>query len=248
MNSDEKILLILGASSDIGVELIRRFSNQYSYIIAHYNSSDKDLQSLRNDIGDKILLLHSDFSDEKSTYKFVNSILDKELIPTHIIHLPAQKGTVNRFSKISWKKFELRMNISLRSIVIVLNKLLPQMAKRRQGKILFMLTIHTSQIPLKGCTDYITEKYALLGLLKSLSVEYANKGITVNGISPGAIETKFNSELPEIIIKKYSEGRVSGRNMLVREIIPTIEFLLSDRSGCITGQNIAIYGEGGVDV
>ena len=168
--------------------------------------------------------------------------MEKELIPTHIIHLPAQKGAVNRFSKISWDQFEHRMSISVRSIVIVLNKLLPQMAKRKQGKILFMLTVHTCQIPLKGCADYITEKYALLGLLKALAVEYANKGITVNGISPGAIETKFNSELPEFVIKQYSEGRVSGKNMLVREVIPTIQFLLSDQAGCITGQNIAVDG------
>ena len=61
------------------------------------------------------------------------------------------------------------------------------MAKRKKGKIIFMLTVHTCQTPLKGCADYITEKYALLGLMKALAVEYANKGITVNGISPGAI-------------------------------------------------------------
>jgi len=246
MNSGEKILLILGASSEIGVELIRQISSQYSYIIAHYNCSEKVLRLLKNDIGDKIVLLHSDFSDEKSTYNFVNTIVEKELIPTHIIHLPAQKGAVKRFSKIPWNQFEYRMSISVRSIIIVLNKLLPQMAKRKKGKIIFMLTVHTCQTPLKGCADYITEKYALLGLMKALAVEYANKGITINGISPGAIETKFNSELPEFIIKQYAGGRDSGMNLLVQEVVPTIQFLLSDEASCITGQNIAIYGEGKV--
>jgi 3-oxoacyl-[acyl-carrier protein] reductase len=236
---------VLGASSDIGIEFIKQVYGQYSCIIAHYNRDAEALQALKNDIGDRIMLLQSDFSDEENTRNFVNTIISENLIPTHIMHLPALKGTVSRFSKIGWNQFENRMCISVRSIVIILNKLLPHMAKRKQGKILFMLTVHTYQTPLKGCADYITEKYALLGLMKALAVEYANKGITVNGISPRAIETKFNSELPEFVIKQYAEGRASGMNLLVREIIPVMQFLLSDEANCITGQNIAMYGDGG---
>ena len=80
--------------------------------------------------------------------------------------------------------------------------------------------------------------------MKALAVEYAGKGITVNGISPGAVETKFNSELPEFVINQYAEGRASGRNFLVQEVVPTIQFLLSSKSNSITGQNIALYGDG----
>jgi 3-oxoacyl-[acyl-carrier protein] reductase len=244
MKNDQNILLILGASSDIGVALIKRINAEYNRIIAHYNSTSEQLEQLKLELGNKLILVHANFTDEKSTYKLVEAIIDKNIIPTDILHLPSEKGSIKRFSKMTWTDFEKRILISVRSIVVVLNKLLPLMSKRGKGKIIIMLTIHTCQTPLKGCSDYVTEKYALLGLIKALSVEYENRGITVNGISPVAIETRFNSDLPEIVLQQYAAASVSGKNLSVAEILPDIEYLLSDDFTNITGKNFVLDGSG----
>ena len=109
MNSSGKVLLILGASSDIGIEFIKKVSKEYSSIIAHYNRTSEVLQKLKKGIGEKIILCQSDFSNENSTNNFVKCIVDLGLIPTHILHLPSEKGTIKRFQKLGWKIFENRI-------------------------------------------------------------------------------------------------------------------------------------------
>lgn len=68
---------------------------------------------------------------------------------------------------------------------------IPNMAKKKYGRIVFMLTSCTINNPPKYQSSYVTVKYALLGLMKALAVEYADRGITVNGVSPDMMETKF---------------------------------------------------------
>lgn len=97
-------------------------------------------------------------------------------------------------------------------------------------------------MPPKYLSPYVTVKYSLLGLVKALAVEYADFDITVNGISPEMTDTKFLSEIPELIVQKSGMDNPLGRNLSVEEVVPTFEFLLSDGADCITGQNIAITG------
>ena len=88
----------------------------------------------------------------------------------------------------------------------------------------------------------MTIKYALLGLMKSLSAEYIDKGITINGVSPDMIETKFLSNIPELIIEKNKVNSPLGRNIYIEEVIPVIQHMLSDLGASMTGQNIVISG------
>lgn len=67
--------------------------------------------------------------------------------------------------------------------------------------------------------------------------------ITVNGVSPDMMETRFLSEIQELIIKKNAEQNPLGRNMTVKDVIPAIDYLLSDKAEAVTGQNIGITGE-----
>lgn len=244
MKEDENILLVLGASSEIGIGYIKSVMNRYDYIIAHYNSSREKLEKLKEVVGDRLILLSADFSDEASTRIFIDNLKETGLVPNHILHLPALKGSIKRFSKMPWNDFEERINLSLRSIVSVLSFLLPLLVKRGGGKIIIMLTIHTAQKPLKGCADYVTEKFALLGLIKALASEYEDKNIIFSGISPGAINTKFNSDLPEFVLEQYAANSKSGDNLNVSDLLPDIEYLFSDKCDNITGKNYVIDGSG----
>ena len=237
---NKKILLVTGASSDIGIKLIERISNNYDYIIAHYGSNNSKLLTLKEKIGDKIILLDGDFKNEKATYEFVEKIKKLNLIPTDIVHLPAGRVENMKFSKLSWDKFQTDIDISLRSLVIILNNFLPVMAKNKYGKVVVMLTSYTTNIPPKYLASYVTSKYALLGLIKALSNEYADKCIRINGVSPSMIETKFLENIPELIVKQNAMNSPTGENLRVEDVIPMFEFLLSDNASCITGQNIAI--------
>ena len=236
----EKILLITGASSDIGTKLINEINKDYDYIIAHHNSDEGKLIELKRNLGEKLILIKGNFGEEDDTYKFVEEIKKIEKIPTHILHLTAGKFENIKFSKLTWSKFRDDIDIALRSLVIILNAFLPIMSKNKYGKVLVMLTSCTTNIPPKYLTSYVTSKYALLGLVKALSNEYADKGVRINGISPSMIETKFLENIPELIVKQNAINSPTGSNLKVDDVVPTIKFLLSESANSITGQNIAI--------
>lgn len=237
---NEKVLLVIGASSDIGMSLIDRISKNYDYIIGHYNNINDKLSNLKNKLGDKLILIQGDFSKEEATKQFIEDVKLTKKMPTHIVHLPARKMENIKFSKLEWKKFETEINISLRSLVMILLQFLPNMAKNKQGKVVVMLTSCTTNIPPKYLANYVTVKYALLGLVKALSAEYCSKGVMVNGVSPSMVNTKFLKDVPELLVNQNALNSPTGQNLSVDDVIPTFEFLLSDEASGITGQNIAI--------
>ena len=87
---------------------------------------------------------------------------------------------------------------------------------------------------------YVVSKYALLGLTKALAAEYAEKGICVNALSPEMVETRFLSEIPELIVAAAAEKSRRDRILTVSEVLPAIEFLLSEASDTVNGQNLQI--------
>ena len=236
----KKILLITGASSDVGDNLINKVYKEFDYIIAHHIGDNENLLKWKEKLGEKLILIKGNFLDESDTYKFVEDIKNTGKIPTHIVHLPAGKYENIKFSKMNWEKFNTDINIAVRSLVIILNEFLPVMAKNKYGKVVVMLTSCTTNIPPKYVSSYVTSKYALLGLVKALANEYADKGIRINGVSPTMMETKFLQSIPELIVKQNAMNSPTGNNLSVDEVTPMFEFLLSDKSDAITGQNIAI--------
>ena len=239
---NDKVLLITGASSDVGRELIKRVSKNYRKIWAHYRNSGEIIEEMKIDLGDSIIPIRSDFSDVESTYDLIRTIKESGDFPNHIVHLSGIKAHSLQFHKQSWENYRVEIDISLRSITMILHEFIPNMAKSSYGKVLFMLSSYLLGVPPKFQSSYITVKYALLGLMRSLAAEYASKGIMVNAVSPDMIETKFLSELPELIMEQNAKNNPLKRNLLVDDVVPTMEFLLSSESGVITGQNIGITG------
>ena len=237
---DNKILLVTGASSDVGSLLIDNVAHNYYRVIAHYRSNKNTVERLREKYGNIIIPIQSDFSDLESIQEMINMIKIQKLCPDHIVHLSSPKVNNLQFHKNKWDEFEYEMNSSLRPIVMMCQQFIPFMSKQKSGKIIFMLTAYLIGQPPKFLSPYITTKYSLLGLMKSLNSEYASKGISINAISPEMIETKFLSELPELIKEQSAGNSPIKRNLEVGEVVPTIEYLLSERADRICGQNIGI--------
>lgn len=240
--NNEKILLVTGASSEVGGALIRRVAENYTAVWAHYHSSSSLIESLRKDIGNIIVPIQADFSDIESTRSLITTITESGKIPNHVVHLSAQKVHNLQFHKHSWENYQREIDISLRSITMILQEFIPKISKQKYGKIVFMLSSALLEMPPKFLCPYVTVKYALLGLMKNLAAEYASKGIAVNAVSPNMMETKFLSELPDLVKEQNAKNNPLGRNIYVDEVVPTIEYLLSAASNVVTGQNIGVTG------
>ncbi len=242
--SMHKIMLVTGASSDIGMQLIRGIYKEYDLIYMQYCHMNTGFQQLISDIEEKvkIVLLQADFTNIDDVHTMIAKIKSLGEIPNNIVHLTAPKAYNQRFHKDNWDNFELGWEISVHSIVEILEAFIPELVKNHYGRIVFMLTSYTVGLPPKYQTSYVTVKYALLGLMKSLAVEYMEKGITVNSVSPNMMETKFLSEIPNLIVQQNATNSPLGRNIHIDEVLPVFHYLLSDLGAAITGQNIAITG------
>lgn len=240
MSKENKVLLVTGASSDIGSAFVKRNINKYSLIYAHYNSSKYELEKISNDNPGKLVLLQADFSENESVDKFIDSIKECGQVPDHIVHFSSPKAVNEKFHKVAWENFEKGIDTSLKSIVRILKEFMPSMAKNKYGKVVFMLTSYVIGVPPKYQTPYVTVKYALMGLMKGLSTEYASKGITVNAVSPDMMDTKFLADLPHLVVEQSAEESPLKRNLTVDEVIPAFEYLLSDAADAVNGANIPV--------
>lgn len=239
-----KILLMTGASSDVGISLLNEIFTDYEMIYLQYRTMNEKLSDAIRRVEKKttIVQLQADFCDLESVNSMIDKIKEYGVLPNHIVHLPASKAYNIQFHKDQWENFERGWRVSVQSIVLIMQALIKPMAKEHYGRVVLMLTSYTTNMPPKYQSSYVTVKYALLGLMKSLAVEYADRGITVNGVSPDMMETRFLSDLPTLIIEGNRVKSPLGRNILVEEVIPVFKLLLADSSASITGQNIAVTG------
>ena len=235
------IILIIGASSDIGLNLIKNISDE-ALIIAHYNSSNEKLLELSKKINNKLVALKADLSKEDEINKLLDVIEFDYGVPNKIIHLAANKVENIRFKDVSWSDFEKDINISFKSAVLILNRFLPKMAKLRKGKVIIMLSSYVLGVPPKALTHYTTIKYALLGLVKSLASEYSDKNIQINAVSPSMIDTKFLDNINEKFVELNAYNHPLKRNATVDDITPIIKMLISKESDYINGINIPVTG------
>lgn len=238
----QKILLVTGASSEVGCELIRNCINQYDIVLAHYCHNRDELDKLKLEYGEKLVILQADFERQDEVERLICEIEEKKYFPSHIVHLPSEKVFPQKFHKIHIDYYKRALDTSVSSIVLILNHFIPEMLKHKHGKIIFMLSAITLNIPLKYQAPYAISKYALLGLMKDLAGEYAEKGIMINGVSPDMMDTKFLSEMPELIKQNNAVHSPLKRNLTVRDVVPTFIYLLSDAANAITGQNLGITG------
>lgn len=228
-----KVLLVTGASSDVGTALINNVADNYDKIICHYRTTPAPF------VGDKFIHLQADFADESQTYNFARQAMAYEV--DHMVHLSCDSSSINiKFNKTSWEQFNQEINITFRSVVILCQSLVPQMAKRKYGKVVFMLSSQMVWEPAKPySTAYTCVKHALYGLMKSLSAEYMSKGVTINAVSPSMIDTKF-LKIPDIVKEVNIQNSPIKRLLTPADVVPAFEYLLSSGADCVTGENLCV--------
>ena len=230
-----RTILITGATSSFGQELIARLPSETRIIaqsrqaLPSKNSNDPRIISVISDLSNTNFL-----SDFESQMDF--SQVDE------VAHFAAAPMLMQNFSATKPEQLLVDYQTNFLSIVSLLTRVAAtQKQNQRQIRVVLMLT-DMLRSPKKGETSYITSKFALLGLIKSLSAEYSGNDLRINAVSPSLVETKYVGHFPEFLRKDISNKHPMKRHCTVAEVIDSVEFLLSPQSSFINGQNIYING------
>lgn len=246
MGKAEKSYIITGASSDVGVAFlddIEKRSTEKVTAFCQYHSSDAKLKEMQERFQNvEIHTFQCDLSKPEKVGYCIDNIKEVGAAPTHILHLAADKFDYMRLKSFDWNKTVRELNIQVNTLGQLFKAFLPGMAKEKYGKVAVMLTAYTIGVPPKFMTDYLITKYALLGLVKGAASEYGGKGITINGLSPNMIETKFLSNIDKRFVEMNAAESAMRRNITVDEVVMGLKFLLSDESNYMNGVNLNMSG------
>jgi acetoacetyl-CoA reductase len=150
-----------------------------------------------------------------------------------------QDTTFKKMTKVNWDAV-LRTNLD--SVFNMTKPVCEEMVSRGFGRIINISSVNGSKGQI-GQTNYAAAKAGMHGFTKSLALEVAKKGVTVNTISPGYLATKMVTAIPqEILDTKIIPQIPAGRLGRPEEVAALVAFLCSDDAGFVTGSNIAING------
>ncbi len=244
-----KIYLIAGASSDIGTCYIRHLCTSEKMeeivVIAHYNCNRAGLEEIALQYPHMSLeLIQADVSISGGIDKVIDLVQKKYGVPTHLIFLAAKELTYKRITDFDAESYLAEINTQVVFCASILRTFLPAMAAQQYGKILIFLSSCTIGVPPKFMAEYCSIKYALLGLMKSVAVEYGDQGININGLSPAMVDTKFVRNVGRKAREMSAESNPKHRNLMPEDLLEAMDFLLSDRAIFLNGVNLNMSGGG----
>lgn len=237
----DKVVLVTGASRGIGKKIAIKFAEQGGFVIGTATteaSADQISKNLTaNNCSGIGLVLN--IADKVSVEEFGNKL--KDLNAPNILINNAGITRDNLLMRMNDDEWEDVINTNLTGMFRVTKLCMRAMMKQRYGRIINISSVvGLSGNP--GQSNYSATKAGMLGFTRSLAKEVGSRGITVNAVAPGFIETDMTDELSadvrDSILNQISLARL-GRP---EEIANAVDFLASDEAAYITGQTISVNG------
>ena len=237
--------LITGATSDVGRALIERLLQNApadTLVLAQGCGDLEKLADLCARFPGQVRPFDVDLSDRAKVDTFVQVLAASAPAPTHFIHLPALPVVNAKFKAFDQTRFDRDLEIQVHSAVRICRAVLPAMAKARFGRVLFIQTSYTIGCPPKNTAAYVMAKSAIGGLVKSLAVEYARFGVTVNCVAPSMMETNFLRTRPISSCRPQRRKTPWAATQHPRTLYPPWRSCSPTRQGFITGVTLPVTG------
>ena len=248
-----KNVVINGANTGIGKAVAMKCAKEGANVILAVRNRKKveNLQKQIKIIGRKVVVIEMDVT-KKETIKSLINESKKEFDQIHVFFNNAGVSTMNKVIDISEEEWDYNMNVNLKGVFLCCQQQALFLIKQGHGKIIN----NASMAGKRGASylaHYAASKYGVIGFSKSLALELAPYGITVNCICPGFVKTDMQKrEIEwEAKIRNISESKVKkeyihmtplGRLVEPKDVADTFTFLASEYSNFMTGQALNITG------
>ena len=237
-----QICLVTGASRGIGKAIALQLATQGHTVIgtgtspASAENVTTDLRAARAQGRGAVL----DVNDLQQIESVVNEITD-EFGPISVLVNNAGVTEDNLLMRMKPSQWEKTLNTNLAAVFALTKLCLKGMTKARYGRIINLSSV-VGATGNAGQTNYAASKAGLIGFTKSLALEIASRGITVNAVAPGFIDTDMTSALAEEQRSKLLEAIPLARLGRAEDISKAVAFLVSDDASYITGQVLHVNG------
>ena len=238
INFKNKKILVTGATGGIGKTLVQKFVSLEGNVLATGTKTEK-LDALKKEFPN-INILKFDISDHSKIEEFIENVAS-QLVGLDILVNNAGINMDNlslRMKDDEWKKV---IDLNLGSTFFLCKYGIKKMLKNKYGRIVNITSIvgHTGNL---GQSNYAASKAAIVGMSKSLAIEYAKKNITINCVSPGFIQSNMTDGIVESIKAVLTSRIPMARLGKGEDVANTVAFLSSDAASYITGQTIHVNG------
>jgi 3-oxoacyl-[acyl-carrier protein] reductase len=237
-----KVALVTGASRGIGRAIAESLGQQGAKVIGTATSENgADAISARfSELGLAGEGLRLDVSDQASVDQVIATINERHGAVEILVNNAGitQDNLLMRMKEDEWDSV---INTNLTSIYRVCKSCLRAMMKARAGRIINIASVVGSSGN-AGQTNYAAAKAGMVGFTKSLAQEVGSRGITVNAVAPGFIDTDMTRELPEAQREALLGAIPLGRLGQPDEIASVVTFLASDGAAYVTGETIHVNG------
>jgi 3-oxoacyl-[acyl-carrier protein] reductase len=235
-----KIALVTGASGGIGAEIARAIHSQGGTVVLHGTRADK-LDALAAELGERAHAVPANLSDRAAVAGLIDAAADAAGGPVSILVNNAgitRDGLLMRMKDADWDEL---IEINLTASMVLCRAAMRGMMKARSGRIISISSV-VGATGNPGQTNYAASKAGMIGFSKSLAAEVAGRGITVNVVAPGFIETPMTDVLDESQKSGLLTRVPAGRLGTPAEVAASVAFLASDEAGYITGATIHVNG------
>ncbi len=238
INFKNKKILVTGATGGIGGEIIKKFLSLEGKVIATGTNLEK-LELLKKTFP-TLDVIKFDISEHSKIEEFVDNAAT-QMSGLDILVNNAGTNVDNlslRMKDDDWKKV---IDINLTSTFLLSKYAIKKMLKNKYGRIVNITSVvgHTGNI---GQSNYAASKAGIIGMTKSLAIEYAKKNITLNCVSPGFIQSKMTDNIVESVKAVLTSRIPMSRLGNGEDVANSVAFLSSDQASYITGETIHVNG------
>jgi acetoacetyl-CoA reductase len=234
----QRIAFVTGGTRGIGKAIVHRLCDDGLKVAAGYSGNDEAAEACARDLG--VMVVKGNVGKFEDCQRAVEEV-EMQLGPVDVLVNNAGITRDAVFHKMNREQWGEVIRVNFDSLFNMTRQVIEGMRSRGWGRIINISSIN-GQKGQVGQTNYSASKAGVIGFTKALALENARKGVTVNAIAPGYIDTEMLHAVPEQVLQSIIEQIPVGRLGRGEEIAEAVSFLASERSGFVTGSTISLNG------
>lgn len=247
MTFEDKLCVVTGGTSGIGLAAVTRFARQKATVIVLSNSADQsaDLERSAQANGWTVATVVGDVADHDAWDRVLAEAAGHAPIDVLINNAGyGKQGTVLELTQRDWED-QFRTNVT--GVFLGCQAVLPQMLDRRSGSIVNVASV-AGAIGMSRRAAYCASKAAIVGLTRAMAVDHSRDGVRVNAVAPGTTDSPYFQAIgadvadPEQYLKYLADRQIIGRMGTPDEIASAIEFLASEEASFAVGSVLTVDG------